>query len=174
MPRKRLSMLSPCKNPEPSAAPSPPPLPDIIEQIIHCDSDNAINDDDCLACKEIELKEKTLAHVTQLAEQQLVRSTLWFEKLPLLLDISTSDKTTLIRNCWVELMLANLIKNSQLLEDKAMLCTRQVLDYQTAETTGIGDIMQRVVQMASKFREFRLDHVEFVCMKIIVLLNPGK
>lgn len=164
-------MLSPFKNPEP---PPPLPLPDLIDKIINFDSDMMISENDCLGCKQTELKEKTLAHVTQLAEQQLIRSASWFEKLPLLKEISQFDKMALIRNCWVELMLANLIKQSQGLQDSAVLCKKQILDYKTAESTGIGDIMQRVVQMASKFREFQMDQVEFVCMKIIVLLNPGK
>lgn len=139
-----------------------------------CDLTVEFDEETCLGCKETELKEKTLAHVTQLAEYQVVRSTKWFDVFPLLCDISKVDTDLLIKNSWVELMLVNLIKQSQELEDRAMLCRKQILDFETAQVTGIGDIMQRVTQMAANFRDFKLDDVEFVCMKIIVLLNPGK
>ncbi|EDO32192.1 predicted protein, partial [Nematostella vectensis] len=128
--------------------------------------------DDCPGCKETGMKEKTLAHLTQLAEQQLVRCASWFKHLKLLKGICELDQQTLVTNVWVELMLANLIKESENLENKAKLCDGQILDFETAEITGIGDILQRVVQMAAKFREFQLEKVEIVCMKMIILLNP--
>lgn len=173
----------PCKQPRKSVSlPSPKPAnctqtkhnSEVIEQVMKCDFTENFDEETCLGCRETELKKKTLAHITQLAELQVVRSTKWFEKLELLHEISNADKDLLIKNSWVELMLVNLIKQSEDLENRAMLCNKQVLDFETAQSTGIGDIMQRVTQMAANFRELKLDNVEFVCMKIVVLLNPGE
>lgn len=98
----------------------------------------------------------------------------WFKSLPLLNDISESDKRVLSRTAWIELMLINLTKQSLHLDNGVLLCKGQVLDFSTAEVTGIGDIMHRVMQLTAKFKELNLDDAEFVCLKVIVLLNPGK
>lgn len=169
--QKRTSSLS---SPEPSKPSVSKALPEVIQQVINCEFTDEFDVETCSGCQETEVKEKTLAHITQLAEQQVIRSGKWFEELALLRDVSKNDQDLLIKNSWVELMLVNLIKNSQDLDNRAMLCSNQILDFETAQTTGIGDIMQRVTQMAANFREFDMDNVEFVCMKIIVLLNPGK
>lgn len=71
-------------------------------------------------------------------------------------------------------MLINLTKQSLHLDNGVLLCKGQVLDFSTAEVTGIGDIMHRVMQLTAKFKELNLDDAEFVCIKVIVLLNPGK
>ena len=118
--------------------------------------------------------QKTLAHVTQQAEEQIKRNLEWFKCLPLLNDISESDKRILSRSAWIELMLINLTKQSLHLDNGVLLCKGQVLDVSTAEVTGIGDIIHRVMQLTSKFKELNLDDAEFVCIKVIVLLNPGK
>ena len=70
-------------------------------------------------------------------------------------------------------MLINLTKQSLQLENGVRLCQGQVLDYSTAEVTGIGDIMHRVMQLTAKFKELNLDDAEFICIKVIILLNPG-
>ena len=118
--------------------------------------------------------QKTLAHVTQQAEEQIKRNLEWFKFLPLLHDISESDKRVLSRSAWIELMLINLTKQSLQLDNGVLLCKGQVLDFSTAEVTGIGDIMHRVMQLTAKFKELNLDDAEFVCIKVIVLLNPGR
>ena len=118
--------------------------------------------------------QKTLAHVTQRAEAQIKRNLEWFRCLPLLHEISENDKRLLSKSAWIELMLVNLTKQSLQLDDKVGLCQGQVLDFSTAQLTGIGDIMHRVMQLTAKFKELNLDDAEFVCLKVIILLNPGK
>lgn len=118
--------------------------------------------------------QKTLAHVTQRAEAQIKRNLEWFRCLPLLHEISENDKRLLSKSAWIELMLVNLTKQSLQLDDKVGLCQGQVLDFSTAQLTGIGDIMHRVIQLTAKFKELNLDDAEFVCLKVIILLNPGK
>lgn len=128
----------------------------------------------CQGCQLEDTGQKTLAHVTQQAEEQIKRNLEWFKCLPLLHDISESDKRALSRSSWIELMLINLTKQSLQLDNGVLLCKGQVLDFSTAEVTGIGDIMHRVMQLTAKFKELNLDDAEFVCIKVIVLLNPGR
>lgn len=126
----------------------------------------------CQGCQLEDTGQKTLAHVTQQAEEQIKRNLEWFKCLPLLHDISESDKRVLSRSAWIELMLINLTKQSLHLDNGVLLCKGQVLDFSTAEVTGIGDIMHRVMQLTAKFKELNLDDAEFVCIKVIILLNP--
>lgn len=128
----------------------------------------------CQGCQLEDTGQKTLAHVTQQAEEQIKRNLEWFKCLPLLHDISESDKRVLSRSAWIELMLINLTKQSLHLDNGVLLCKGQVLDFSTAEVTGIGDIMHRVMQLTAKFKELNLDDAEFVCIKVIILLNPGR
>lgn len=92
----------------------------------------------------------------------------------MLADISEADRSLLIKSTWIELMLVNLTKHSMLLNKEVQLCKGQILDFATAESTGIGDIVQRVIQLTTKFKDLGLDKAEFVCIKVIVLLNPGE
>lgn len=128
----------------------------------------------CHGCQLEDNGQKTLAHVTQQAEEQIKRNLEWFKCLPLLRDISENDKRILSGSAWIELMLINLTKQSLHLDNGVLLCPGQVLDFSTAEATGIGDIMHRVMQLTAKFKELNLDDAEFVCIKVIILLNPGK
>ena len=127
----------------------------------------------CQGCQLEDTGQKTLAHVTQQVEEQIKRNQEWFTCLPLLLDINENDQRVLSRSAWIELMLINLTKQSLHLDNGVLLCQGQVLDFTTAEATGIGDIMHRVMQLTAKFKELNLDDAEFVCIKVIILLNPG-
>ena len=42
------------------------------------------------------------------------------------------------------------------------------------DQVGLSDVKERLVDLASKFRELKLDHNEFTCLKFLILLNPGK
>ena len=146
----------------------------LIKELIALDSAQVPPTGDCASCKKEDIGQRTLAHITQLAERQLGRSRAWFQSLPMLGEISEEDMKLLIKTTWIELMLVNLTKISMVLNNEVFLCEGLVLDFATAESAGIGDIMQRVIQLTTKFKDLGLDEAEFVCIKVIVLLNPGK
>ena len=149
-------------------------FPPFIKELLRHEPQAEKRSEECHGCHLEDTGQKTLAHVTQQAEDQIKRNLEWFKCLPLLHDIGENDKKILSRSAWIELMLINLTKQSLHLDDRVRLCQGQVLDFSTAEATGIGDIMHRVMQLTAKFKELNLDDAEFVCIKVIVLLNPGK
>jgi len=149
-------------------------FPPFIKELLKHQPLSEQNSEECQGCQLEDTGQKTLAHVTQQAEEQIKRNLEWFKCLPLLHDITENDKKVLSRSSWVELMLINLTKQSLQLDDRVRLCQGQVLDFLTAQATGIGDIMHRVMQLTAKFKELNLDDAEFVCIKVIILLNPGK
>lgn len=148
-------------------------FPSFIKELMKHEPGSEGHSADCQGCKIEDTGQKTLAHVTQQAEEQIKRNLEWFKCLPFLHSICDRDQKTLSKSAWVELMLINLTKQSLQLENGVRLCEGQVLDYSTAEVTGIGDIMHRVMQLTAKFKELNLDDAEFVCIKVIILLNPG-
>ncbi|XP_078384162.1 retinoic acid receptor RXR-alpha-B-like [Oculina patagonica] len=161
----RVDAVPPVKTPTRTF---PPFIKELLRYEPQCGDDSAV----CPGCQLEDTGQKTLAHVTQQAEEQIKRNLEWFKCLPLLHDISESDKRVLSKSAWIELMLINLTKQSLHLDNGVLLCKGQVLDFSTAEATGIGDIMHRVMQLTAKFKELNLDDAEFVCIKVIVLLNP--
>lgn len=149
-------------------------FPPFIKELLRHEPQLELYSQECAGCQLEDMGQKTLAHVTQRAEAQIKRNLEWFRCLPLLHEISENDKRLLSKSAWIELMLVNLTKQSLQLDDKVGLCQGQVLDFSTAQLTGIGDIMHRVIQLTAKFKELNLDDAEFVCLKVIILLNPGK
>lgn len=149
-------------------------FPPFIKELLRYEPPVDAQSTECQGCKLQDTGQKTFAHVTQQAEEQIKRNLEWFKCLPLLLDINENDKRILSGSAWIELMLINLTKQSLHLDNGVLLCPGQVLDFTTAEASGIGDIMHRVMQLTAKFKELNLDDAEFVCIKVIILLNPGK
>lgn len=147
-------------------------FPPFIKELLRHEPQLELYSQECAGCQLEDMGQKTLAHVTQRAEAQIKRNLEWFRCLPLLHEISENDKRLLSKSAWIELMLVNLTKQSLQLDDKVGLCQGQVLDFSTAQLTGIGDIMHRVIQLTAKFKELNLDDAEFVCLKVIILLNP--
>lgn len=147
-------------------------FPPFIKELLRYEPPVDAQSTECQGCKLQDTGQKTFAHVTQQAEEQIKRNLEWFKCLPLLGDISENDKRILSGSAWIELMLINLTKQSLHLDNGVLLCPGQVLDFTTAEASGIGDIMHRVMQLTAKFKELNLDDAEFVCIKVIILLNP--
>lgn len=117
---------------------------------------------------------ETMDQVMLLAEWQVNDIREWFEGLTFLHEISIDDQTVLVRNSLMELLALGLARRSINLREKVILGQGMYLDIAAANEAGIGEITQRILQLALKVKELRLDNAEYVCLTIIVLLNPGK
>lgn len=117
---------------------------------------------------------ETMDQVMMLAEWQVNHILKWFEGLTFLKEISDDDKTVLVRNSLMELLALGLARRSTDLREKVILGQGVYLDFAAANDAGIGEITQRILQLALKVKELRLDDAEYICLTIIVLLNPGK
>lgn len=169
----RTSSLSGSSNVDGSTKLVPQPtLSPFLKELVRVDDADSYGQNECGSCLLKKESEKTLMHVSTLAEWQLKRCYEWFEKLDLLHDIGESDSNILIKSAWSELMVINLSRRSLSLNNEVMLCKGHILDYSSAEASGIGDIVQRAVQLTSKFKNIKLDDVEFSCLKVVIMLNP--
>ena len=42
------------------------------------------------------------------------------------------------------------------------------------EEIGLGDLRDRIIQVVQHFRSLNVDSNEYVCLRYLVLMNPGK
>ena len=151
-----------------------PTLTPFLKELVRVDEVDSYGQNECNSCLIEKESEKILMHVSALAEWQLKRCYQWFEKFDILHAIGESDSNILIKSAWCELMVINLSRRSLSLSNQVMLCKGHILDCNSAEASGIGDIVQRAVQLTAKFKNIKLDNVEFSCLKVVIMLNPGK
>ena len=48
------------------------------------------------------------------------------------------------------------------------------LNFDTLDRLGLGDVRVRLFELIKKSRELKLDYNEYMCLKFLILLNPGK
>ena len=120
-----------------------------------------------------DVQAQTINYVIQLADWQVEQLWGWFEKLDFLSDISMEDRKVLVQNSLMEILAFGLARRSMNIGNSLLLGEGVFLDIDTADRAGIGEITQRVLQLSSKLNELRLVDEEYVCLTVIVLLNPG-
>ncbi|XP_028395066.1 retinoic acid receptor RXR-alpha-B-like isoform X2 [Dendronephthya gigantea] len=124
---------------------------------------NSVSDD---------VKIQTINYVVQLADWQVEEVLGWFEKLEFLANINLEDRKVLVLNSIMEILAFGLARRSMDINGSLLLGEGVLLDMETATIAGIEEITQRILQLSSKLKELRLVEEEYVCLTIIVLLNP--
>jgi nuclear receptor subfamily 5 group A protein 2 len=49
-----------------------------------------------------------------------------------------------------------------------------VLNFETLDKLGLGDVRLRLFELIKKSRELKLDYNEYMCLKFLILLNSGQ
>jgi hypothetical protein len=119
------------------------------------------------------IQAQTINYVVQLADWQIKEVWRWFEKLEFLGDITFEDRKVLVENSLMEILAFGLAQRSINSGNSLLLGEGVFLDSETATAAGIGEITQRLLQLSCKLNELQLGEEEYVCLTIIVLLNPG-
>lgn len=47
------------------------------------------------------------------------------------------------------------------------------LNFDVLDKLGLGDVRARLFELIKKSRELKLDYHEYMCLKFLILLNPG-
>lgn len=121
-----------------------------------------------------DVKAQNIDYVLQLADWQIEQVWGWFDKLDFLAKIDYEDRKVLVQNSLMEILAFGLARRSMGVGNILLLGEGVLLDIETANIAGIGEIAQRVLQLSSKLSELKLVEEEYVCLTIIVLLNPGE
>ncbi|XP_037249534.1 estrogen receptor beta isoform X3 [Falco rusticolus] len=112
--------------------------------------------------------------LTKLADKELVHMIGWAKKIPGFIDLSLYDQVRLLESCWMEVLMVGLMWRSIDHPGKLIFAPDLVLDRDEGKCVeGILEIFDMLLAMTSRFRELKLQHKEYLCVKAMILLNSS-
>ncbi|KAM6254743.1 estrogen receptor beta isoform 4-T4 [Spheniscus humboldti] len=90
------------------------------------------------------------------------------------IDLSLYDQVRLLESCWMEVLMVGLMWRSIDHPGKLIFAPDLVLDRDEGKCVeGILEIFDMLLAMTSRFRELKLQHKEYLCVKAMILLNSS-
>ena len=85
----------------------------------------------------------------------------------------------LLQNAWSQLLVFDhLYRQAHHHGEGILLITGQTIESAMLPiglaAMGMADISDQMVRIISRMRDLKIDHKEYVCLKFLILLNPGK
>ncbi|XP_012511489.1 PREDICTED: estrogen receptor beta [Propithecus coquereli] len=112
--------------------------------------------------------------LTKLADKELVHMINWAKKIPGFVELSLFDQVRLLESCWMEVLMVGLMWRSIDHPGKLIFAPDLVLDRDEGKCVeGILEIFDMLLATTSRFRELKLQHKEYLCVKAIILLNSS-
>uniref|UniRef100_A0A8D2MSC9 Uncharacterized protein n=1 Tax=Zonotrichia albicollis TaxID=44394 RepID=A0A8D2MSC9_ZONAL len=91
------------------------------------------------------------------------------------IDLSLYDQVRLLESCWMEVLMIGLMWRSIDHPGKLIFAPDLVLDRDEGKCVeGILEIFDMLLAMTSRFRELKLQHKEYLCVKAMILLNSSE
>ena len=90
--------------------------------------------------------------------------------------LQTDDQILLLQNSWAELLIFNCCMKSIESRTEIFLPLGKTVDLEKAGSISEGceDIIQRMLDLTDQLRRIGVDQYEYVAMKVLVLITPGK
>ncbi|XP_019373991.1 PREDICTED: estrogen receptor beta [Gavialis gangeticus] len=112
--------------------------------------------------------------LTKLADKELVHMIGWAKKIPGFIELSLYDQVRLLESCWMEVLMVGLMWRSIDHPGKLIFAPDLVLDRDEGKCVeGILEIFDMLLATTSRFRELKLQHKEYLCVKAMILLNSS-
>ncbi|XP_037688497.1 estrogen receptor beta isoform X3 [Choloepus didactylus] len=112
--------------------------------------------------------------LTKLADKELVHMIGWAKKIPGFMELSLYDQVRLLESCWMEVLMVGLMWRSIDHPGKLIFAPDLVLDRDEGKCVeGILEIFDMLLATTSRFRELKLQHKEYLCVKAMILLNSS-
>nr|1YY4_A Chain A, Estrogen receptor beta [Homo sapiens]1YY4_B Chain B, Estrogen receptor beta [Homo sapiens]1YYE_A Chain A, Estrogen receptor beta [Homo sapiens]1YYE_B Chain B, Estrogen receptor beta [Homo sapiens] len=112
--------------------------------------------------------------LTKLADKELVHMISWAKKIPGFVELSLFDQVRLLESCWMEVLMMGLMWRSIDHPGKLIFAPDLVLDRDEGKCVeGILEIFDMLLATTSRFRELKLQHKEYLCVKAMILLNSS-
>ncbi|XP_058149283.1 estrogen receptor beta isoform X2 [Dasypus novemcinctus] len=112
--------------------------------------------------------------LTKLADKELVHMIGWAKKIPGFVELSLYDQVRLLESCWMEVLMLGLMWRSIDHPGKLIFAPDLVLDRDEGKCVeGILEIFDMLLATTSRFRELKLQHKEYLCVKAMILLNSS-
>ncbi|XP_007940471.2 estrogen receptor beta [Orycteropus afer afer] len=112
--------------------------------------------------------------LTKLADKELVHMIGWAKKIPGFVELSLYDQVRLLESCWMEVLMVGLMWRSINHPGKLIFAPDLILDRDEGKCVeGILEIFDMLLATTSRFRELKLQHKEYLCVKAMILLNSS-
>ncbi|XP_072350359.1 estrogen receptor 2a isoform X1 [Scyliorhinus torazame] len=112
--------------------------------------------------------------LTNLADRELVHMIAWAKKVPGFLELDLHEQVQLLECCWLEVLMVGLMWRSIEYPGKLLFAPDLILDRDEGQCVeGILEIFDMLLAATSRFRELKLQHEEYLCLKAMVLLNSS-
>uniref|UniRef100_A0A2K6TV19 Estrogen receptor beta n=1 Tax=Saimiri boliviensis boliviensis TaxID=39432 RepID=A0A2K6TV19_SAIBB len=112
--------------------------------------------------------------LTKLADEELVHMISWAKKIPGFVELSLLDQVRLLESCWLEVLMVGLMWRSIDHPGKLIFAPNLILDRDEGKCVeGILEVFDMLLATTSRFRELKLQHKEYLCVKAMVLLNSS-
>ncbi|XP_067848212.1 estrogen receptor beta-like [Heptranchias perlo] len=113
--------------------------------------------------------------LTNLADRELVHMIAWAKKVPGFVGLDLHDQVQLLECCWLEVLMVGLMWRSIEYPGKLLFAPDLILDRDEGQCVeGILEIFDMLLAATSRFRELKLQHEEYLCLKAMVLLNSSE
>lgn len=109
--------------------------------------------------------------LTMMADQRLYKLVKWCKSLPLFKNILIDDQIALLINAWCELLVLSCCYRSMSHPGVIRVSNDVTLSLNTARQHGIDKCVEKMLNFADQLRRLKIDHYEYVSMKVIVLLT---
>ena len=88
--------------------------------------------------------------------------------------LQTDDQILLLQNCWAELLCLTSCWNSIGGDNEIRLSHGRSLTLDKADSMGLKEVTQRMLDITAAFRSLAIDQHEMVAVKVLLLLSPGE
>ncbi|UYV67269.1 Hr39 [Cordylochernes scorpioides] len=125
--------------------------------------------------KNEEQADNVLGNLCVIADHRLYKIVKWCKSLPLFRDIEIDDQISLLINSWCELLLLSCCYRSMACpEGEIRVSAGRTVTLRQARALGLGPFLERMLSLTAHLRRLQLDHQEYVCLKVILLLTSGE
>jgi len=111
---------------------------------------------------------ETLANM---ADKRLYKLVKWCKSLPLFKNIVIDDQIALLINAWCELLVFSCCYRSINSPGLVRVSNEKSLSLASARHFGIDKCVDKMLNFTEQLRRLKVDHYEYVSMKVIVLLT---
>merc|ERR1719382_722640 len=116
-------------------------------------------------------EENMVQTLTNMADKRLFKLVKWCKSLPLFKNILIDDQIALLINAWCELLVLSCCYRSMAHPGVIRVSNDVTLSLATARQHGIEKCVEKMLNFSDQLRRLKVDHYEYVSMKVIVLLT---
>lgn len=159
------------------ASQSPPYIPQLIQEIMsvehlwHHSEKEMTKVPEQLEDKSVNGESDYLTTLCKIADDRLYKIVKWCKSLPLFKEIQRDDQIALLINSWCEMLLLSCCYRSMSTPNEICISRGKPVTLQQAEHTGLGPVIERMLNLTEHLRTLQVDQHEFVCLKVIILLT---